>query len=42
MENFLILGDENRLLGGWGGTAQLWAGKKLCTSDLSKFTQKNF
>ena len=26
---FSILRDENRVLEGWGGTAQLWVGKKL-------------
>ena len=40
MGNFLILGGENRVVEGWGGAAQLWAGKKLCSSNLSKFTQK--
>ena len=40
MENFSILGDENRVVEGWGGAAQLWAGKKLCSSNPSKFTQK--
>ena len=26
---FSILGDENRVLEGWGGAAQLWAEKKI-------------
>ena len=37
---FSILRDENRVVEGWGGAAQLWAGKKLCSSNPSKFTQK--
>ena len=40
MGNFSILRDENRLLGGWGGAAQLWVGKKLFSANQSKFTQK--
>ena len=40
MGTFSILRDENRLLGGWGGAAQLWAGKKLCSSHPSKITHK--
>ena len=38
---FLILRDENRLVEGWGGATQLRTGKKLCSSDPSKITQKN-
>ena len=37
---FSILRDENRLVEGWGGATQLRAGKKLCSSDPSKITQK--
>ena len=37
---FSILRDENRVVEGWGGAAQLWTGKKLCSSNPSKFTQK--
>ena len=37
---FSILRVENRHLEGWGGAAQLWAGKKLFSSNLSKITQK--
>ena len=40
MGNFSILGDENRVVEGWGGAAQLWAGKKLCSSNPSKIAQK--
>ena len=40
MGNFLILGGENRVVEGWGGAAQLWAGKKLCSPNKSKITQK--
>ena len=37
---FSILSVENRVLERCGGAAQLWAGKKLCSSNLFKFTQK--
>ena len=40
MGNFSILGDENRVVEGWGGAAQLCAGKKLCSSNPSKIAQK--
>ncbi len=40
MRHFSILGDENRVVGGWGGAAQLWAGKKLCSPNASKIAQK--
>ncbi len=40
METFSILRDENRLIEGWGGAAQHWSGKKLCSSYPSKITQK--
>ena len=42
MKHFSILGGENRVVEGWGGAAQLWAGKKLYSSNLSEFTQKKF
>ena len=37
---FSILRDENRVPEGWGGVGQLWAGKKLCSPNPSKITQK--
>ena len=37
---FSILSVENRVLERWGGAAQLWAGKKLCSPNKSKITQK--
>ena len=37
---FSILSVENRVLERWGGAVQLWAGKKLCSSNKSKITQK--
>ena len=37
---FSILNVENRVVEGWGGAAQLWAGKKLCSPNKSKITQK--
>ena len=40
MGNFLILGGENRVVEGWGGAAQLWAGKKLCSPNPSKIVEK--
>ena len=40
MEHFSILGGENRVVEGWGGAAQLWAGKKLCSPNPSKIAQK--
>ena len=42
MGTFSILRDENRVLEIWGGAAQLWAGKKLCSPNPSKITQKKF
>ena len=42
MRNFSILGDENRVVEGWGGAAQLCAGKKLCSPNPSKIAQKKF
>ena len=38
--DFSILRDENRVAEGWGGAAQLWAGKKLCSSNPSKIVEK--
>ena len=37
---FSNLRDENRVPEGWRGVAQLWAGKKLCSPNPSKITQK--
>ena len=37
---FSILSVENRVLERWGGAVQLWAGKKLCSPNKSKITQK--
>ena len=37
---FSILNAENRVVEGWGGAAQLWVGKKLCSPNQSKITQK--
>ena len=37
---FSNLRDENRVPEGWGGVAQVWAGKKLCSPNPSKITQK--
>ena len=37
---FSILSVENRVLERWGGAAQLWAGKKLCSPNPSKIAQK--
>ena len=42
MRTFSILRDENRLIEGWGGAAQLWCGKKLCSSHPSKINKKKF
>jgi hypothetical protein len=36
----LMLMSQNRFLEGWGGAAQVWAGKKLFSTNRSKFTQK--
>ena len=37
----LMLMSQNRFLEGWGGVAQVWAGKKLFSTNQSKFTPKN-
>ena len=37
---FSILRDENRVPEGCGGVAELWAGKRLCSPNQSKITEK--
>ena len=32
--------SQNRVLASWGGAAQLWVGKKLFSTNQSRFTQK--
>ena len=32
--------SQNRFLEGWGGAPQVWAGKKLFSTNQSKFSQK--
>ena len=36
----LMLVSQNRFLEGWGGAPQVWAGKKLFSTNQFKFTQK--
>ena len=38
----LMLMSQNWFLEGWGGAAQVWAGKKLFSTNQFKFTQKKF
>ena len=37
-----MLMSKNRFLEGWGGAAQVWAGKKLFSPNQFKFTKKKF
>ena len=37
---FSLLSDENRVVEGWGGAAQLLTGKKLCSPNNSKIIEK--
>ena len=38
----LMLMSQNRFLEGWGGAPQVCAGKKLFSTNQSKFIQKTF
>ena len=42
MGNFSILGGENRVVEGWGGAAQLWAGKNFVPLIHPKVLRKKF